>query len=248
MHFIIRNGDYMFAENPLPTDNVLTVNSNDQFQKYVEEMKVLCGNYSGCKFPQSYFGNVRPWDYEQILEHGNFTENDLILECGGLHTYFAIALSQKVKHYTCTDSFYWATRDYAKNDKLQSPKEWCGYLISKGKGKLWAEEADLQKMKYSDNSFDHVINISVIEHVHNDRQGIEEMVRVLKPGGTLLLTTEYNPNWSKDYAENDGSYYRVYDKEGIKKLLDGFNVEIMKSQSEEVPIGHFTTLFIKIKK
>jgi SAM-dependent methyltransferase len=248
MHFVIRNKDFIFTETVLPGDDVLTSNGGKVFQDYIQETKVLCGPYSECKFPQSYFGNIRPWDYERILEYGDFAANQKVLECGGLHSYFAIATSQKVNHYTCTDSFYWATRDYAQNPQLQSPQEWCKYLIGKGRGKLHAEEADLQSMKYANEQFDRVVCISVIEHVHEDRKGILEMMRVLKPGGLLLLTTEYNPTWSKPYAETDGSYYRVYDQSDLSNLLAGLDVEVMQAQGGDVRDGQFTTTFIRIRK
>lgn len=252
MKLVIRKKDYIFVENSQPDDRVLkTWNSEKEselLQKYVKETKVLCGNPLECRFPDYYFGNFRPWDYEQVIKHGKFNSEDLVLECGAFHSYLCIWLSKQVKHYTTGDSFYWATREYAQNPALQTPKEWCDYVMKKSDN-LFAEECDLQTLKYPDNYFNKVINISVIEHVHNDRKGIEEMMRVLKPGGSLLLTTEYNPKHSKDYAEDDGSYYRVYDTKGVADLFQGFNVEVKKTEgNNDMETGRFTTLFVKVTK
>jgi SAM-dependent methyltransferase len=41
-----------------------------------------------------------------------------------------------------------------------------------------------------DNKFDAVLSSQVIEHVHNTRIFIEEIYRVLKPGGTAFVTSE----------------------------------------------------------
>jgi 2-polyprenyl-3-methyl-5-hydroxy-6-metoxy-1,4-benzoquinol methylase len=41
----------------------------------------------------------------------------------------------------------------------------------------------------SDNSFDTIICFQVIEHIENDRLLLQEIKRVLKPGGSLFLTT-----------------------------------------------------------
>ncbi|HXG48126.1 MAG TPA: class I SAM-dependent methyltransferase [Methylomirabilota bacterium] len=43
---------------------------------------------------------------------------------------------------------------------------------------------------YADNTFDVVHCAQVIEHLHNTRLFAQEMLRVLKPGGTALITSE----------------------------------------------------------
>lgn len=43
--------------------------------------------------------------------------------------------------------------------------------------------------KIEDNSFDVIISFQVIEHIKNDKLFLEEIHRVLKPGGIALLTT-----------------------------------------------------------
>lgn len=40
-----------------------------------------------------------------------------------------------------------------------------------------------------DNSFDYVVTFQVIEHIENDNAFVREAMRVLKPGGKMLLTT-----------------------------------------------------------
>lgn len=40
-----------------------------------------------------------------------------------------------------------------------------------------------------DNSFDYAVTFQVIEHIQDDKFFISEIYRVLKPGGTLFLTT-----------------------------------------------------------
>ena len=75
--------------------------------------------------------------------------------------------------------------------------------------------------------------------------GLAEMHRVLEPGGKLMITTEYNAERGKPYSEDDGSYYRVYDKRTLAALLDGYNVI---SRVEDVPREPFTTVFVCIEK
>lgn len=53
------------------------------------------------------------------------------------------------------------------------------------------EAVDLNgKWPYPDRSFDVVHSAQVIEHLHNTRLFADEILRVLKPGGTALITSE----------------------------------------------------------
>ena len=48
---------------------------------------------------------------------------------------------------------------------------------------------DVHKMPYPDETFDWVFADFVIEHIENPWQAVNEMKRVLKPGGIVVLTT-----------------------------------------------------------
>lgn len=47
--------------------------------------------------------------------------------------------------------------------------------------------ADATRLPFKDGAFDGVINIAVLEHVRSPQMLIHELIRVLKPGGHLLL-------------------------------------------------------------
>jgi SAM-dependent methyltransferase len=49
-----------------------------------------------------------------------------------------------------------------------------------------------QSLPFADGVFDSILLTDVIAHVYKQRALFSELVRVLKPGGTLLLTTPYN--------------------------------------------------------
>ena len=50
---------------------------------------------------------------------------------------------------------------------------------------------DATNMKFKDNTFDTVTCISALEHIDNYKKTANEMIRVLKPGGVLILTVPY---------------------------------------------------------
>jgi len=64
-------------------------------------------------------------------------------------------------------------------------------------------QGDAGRMAFADGFFDAVLCMGVIDSVPDGPQAIREMVRVLKPGGTLILTftNVFNPYaWWKNYV------------------------------------------------
>ncbi|NET36072.1 MAG: class I SAM-dependent methyltransferase [Cyanothece sp. SIO1E1] len=64
------------------------------------------------------------------------------------------------------------------------------------------ETQDIQQTTFPDQHFDIIISFETIEHVPNPRKAIRELHRILKPNGTLLLTT---PNYLGFFG-----LYRIY--------------------------------------
>lgn len=56
--------------------------------------------------------------------------------------------------------------------------------------------ADLLFLAYPDASFDVVIATEVLEHIFNYRAALRELIRILKPGGTLILTFPNEILWT----------------------------------------------------
>lgn len=51
--------------------------------------------------------------------------------------------------------------------------------------------SDAHTLPFPDATFDQILCTEVLEHLHTPEQAIKEMNRVLKPGGTILLTTRF---------------------------------------------------------
>ena len=82
--------------------------------------------------------------------------------------------------------------------------------------KAEAVKGDALELPYADASFDCVIASEILEHVPEDDRAIGELVRVLKPGGSLAITV---PRWlpervcwalSDEYHANEGGHVRIY--------------------------------------
>lgn len=56
-----------------------------------------------------------------------------------------------------------------------------------GRGVLRFEKADLRSLPYDDNSFDYVVSHATLHHVEGVGVAVGEMLRVLRPGGRLII-------------------------------------------------------------
>ena len=90
-----------------------------------------------------------------------------------------------------------------------------------------------------DNSIDFVVTFQVIEHIKNDEIFVEEIYRVLKPGGKLILTTpnllmslsrnpwhirEYTPNEMIDILKTSFTKIDIKGVFGNEKIMQYYNV------------------------
>jgi 2-polyprenyl-3-methyl-5-hydroxy-6-metoxy-1,4-benzoquinol methylase len=69
-----------------------------------------------------------------------------------------------------------------------------------------------------DNAYDVVVSFQVIEHIENDGLFLKEIERVLRPGGTALLTT---PNRSQSLTRNPW-HVREYLPHELEKLAQKY--------------------------
>jgi SAM-dependent methyltransferase len=54
-------------------------------------------------------------------------------------------------------------------------------------------EADLEELPFADATFDAAVLGEVLEHNHDDRSALREIVRVLRPGGVVAISVPANP-------------------------------------------------------
>jgi len=75
-----------------------------------------------------------------------------------------------------------------------------------------------------DELYDVVVCTEVLEHVEDWQPVVRAMCRLLKPGGTLIITVPHNPKLFSVIDEHAG-HYRRYRPENIVSSLDGFKVD-----------------------
>lgn len=85
-----------------------------------------------------------------------------------------------------------------------------------------------EKLSAPDNSFDFVHCITVLEHVQNVNQCINEMIRVVKPGGKIYINT---PNYAYSYEGHYKTHLPTFSKtlSGLILRLSGRSDKFLKT-------------------
>ncbi len=93
------------------------------------------------------------------------------------------------------------------------------------------KQGDALAMPFADEEFDRIVAAEVLEHIPDDRAAIAELVRVLRPGGTIAVTV---PRWlpekvcwalSDEYHEVEGGHVRIYTGRGLVGKLTEAGLE-----------------------
>ena len=76
-------------------------------------------------------------------------------------------------------------------------------LDARGAGTVEAEVQDGRALTYPDASFDAAFSVSVLEHIpeRGDSDAIAELLRVVRPGGRVVVTTPFSPVYRETFVE-----------------------------------------------
>jgi len=98
-------------------------------------------------------------------------------------------------------------------------------------------QGDATKLPFADASFDRVITSEVLEHIQDDVAAVGELLRVLKPGGTIAATVPTwlpeKVNWmlSDEYhaPKVPGGHVRIYTATELKSKLRSAGADVVSS-------------------
>ena len=95
-----------------------------------------------------------------------------------------------------------------------------------------AVAGDATAMPFPDGCFDRVIAAEVLEHIPADQAAMDEIARVLRPGGLAAVTV---PSWlpervcwrlSDDYHNTPGGHVRIYTRPELEAKLRAAGFEV----------------------
>jgi ubiquinone/menaquinone biosynthesis C-methylase UbiE len=94
-------------------------------------------------------------------------------------------------------------------------------------------EGDALRLPFADGSFDRVMSICAIEHFDDGGSALDEMARVLRPGGELVMSADALTRagqWPELYRAHCARYQvkRTYTHETLTRLLGARGLEVME--------------------
>ncbi len=129
--------------------------------------------------------------------------------------------------------------DYALNTLLTAQKL--------SKQQLTLINGDALKLPFLDNSFDTIVSQNVLEHIKNDQQVINEIYRILKPGGIAIISVPAGllENLSEKEKKITPDHFRKYTHNRWKNLTKNlFSIEDIKFSQKAINL--LWPFFIKI--
>src|SRR5690606_31434748 len=122
----------------------------------------------------------------QMIAHWTQLDNAKVLEAGGGVGMYAAQIHKRfTPHVECFD---------IELERVQEARREVPHAVV----------AAAEYLPYQSNYFDTILSSDVLEHVADDRMAAQEMVRVLKPGGRLIV---FVPNRWYPF-ETHGHYWR----------------------------------------
>ncbi len=91
-------------------------------------------------------------------------------------------------------------------------------------------QTDITRLPFTDGRFDLVICSEVLEHIPEDSAAMHEIIRVVKPGGDLVVSVpRYYPEricWvlSDEYFNANQGHVRIYRQEQLVRRLENLGV------------------------
>lgn len=156
----------------------------------------------------------------EVLDIGN---SESILEIGYGNGYYLsryVELSPEVKIYGIDFSKTMYEDAMVRNIDLINKK------------KLFLSCGNANTMNYESNSFDVIITLNTIYFWEPFEKQISEIIRVLKPGGKLIIG--FRPKSFMEHLPFAQEVFKLFNSEDIEAILEQHGLEITRSEAREV--------------
>ena len=154
--------------------------------------------------------NARTTDYVASL----MDKDDKVLECACGTGMFSVKIAPCVKSLTATDF---------ADGMLKRAKKKCSKFSN-----VLIESGDITALKYEDNSFDKAVAANVIHLLDDPKKAIDELKRVVKPGGTIVIPTyiHFQRSVAANVFDKAGAgFKRHFDEDTYKEFFRELGIE-----------------------
>lgn len=168
---------------------------------------------AGC-YPNIYFTRnpFKILEFKEITQGITWRGNERVLDIGcGLGNQ-TLLLAQKCGYITGIEI----------NSEFITTARWFAEQVG-NKVNVDFEHRRLEEIHFPSDSFDFIFSICVLEHIPDHESIIQEVKRILKPGGRLLLSVDslaaINSQRLVDIHKKKHSVQKYYNIEELKNLL-----------------------------
>ena len=180
------------------------------------------------------FSKFLPYGYEDQRENV-LSPSTLSLE---RHRLLWLYLKEKTDFFTAPHKLLHFAPEQAFYKRFRNQKN-LEYTTTDLNSPLADVKADICNLPFEADSFDFILCNHVLEHIPDDTKAMQELYRILKPGGTAILQVPQDLNRQQTF-EDDGitdpkerakifgqyDHVRVYGRDYFEKLRRiGFKVE-----------------------
>ncbi|MBU2572997.1 MAG: class I SAM-dependent methyltransferase [Elusimicrobia bacterium] len=207
-------------ETPEWKDIVLEMHSMMKVPREKMHKFAYCTDRRGLVY-RAEFESFKHWEYPWLIKHGEFRPGAKILDCGCGRGILQFYLARKGYNIISVDistlkthqvQGFWNLMRKSGVPVTEDQASAMNGIARRYDVSIDFRVANIAKLPFEDEAFDYVYSVSVLEHMAEgeDVMAIKEMSRVLKKGGTMLVTVDFSPVKMERKA---------YIKEDIFKLI-----------------------------
>lgn len=228
---IKQNLMYMFGSRALVYDCSSFVNDNYELKN--RDYCSVCGNYVIFQKSGQEYGL-----FEKVHVIGaGVRKKNLCPICGsndrGRWIYYVLKKHTKVFNQKCKVLHFAPYAGEAMLSSKLKKSTLCDYYGVDLDGSLADHEVDMTDICYSDNSFDMIIANHILEHIPDEKKAIQELKRVLKENGIIVLSfpicTDYESTIEQDEEMSSADRIRLFGQEDHVRLYGRDYVERIES-------------------
>jgi SAM-dependent methyltransferase len=193
-----------------------------EFKEYKQDYIAFTGEINKLNHYPRY------WENWAVLYNLDVKKSDVILEFGAWPHFFGVYLSRFCKEIHITDNYEWTDTYESLRDQELDRREWVDKIYKYGKYNISTQQVDITDSKYINIKFDKIVSCSVLEHIKDDLKALNEIARILKDDGKVVMTIDFKKGEAVPYYQTG----RVYNKARLMSVIDRSNLKLVNKSLE----------------